>query len=414
MTVRSAVEARQFALSMADPDGPDLGLPIGFRRDQPVRTALLKRFAAGPRFSFGNKSGRLRASAGRSDPAFRTGVRQRVMVKVFVSRHLGSTGGAALAAHVRYLGRESAGRHGEAAEYFDQSEDKVGAALHTADWHEHRHHFRVILSPEYGERITDLRDYTRDTMKRVCADLGEPGLPWLAVCHYDTEHPHAHVLMPGRRADSRDLVIPRAYVAYGFRARAQEAAQERLGDLSRHDPEHRIWRQTQRDGFTAFDRRLVAAMDDQRRVEDAAGQTTAWAALTRGRLGHLEALGLAERHGRHFRLAKDLERRLQGLQISRDASRTINQRRMATGRDIKVFRAGRLSGKVVAAGAHDELGASPYVILRDAQGSEHYARLAPGAAPALGAKMTLEGDARGTVKLLQGRSRPLRGLDAGR
>jgi hypothetical protein len=48
----------------------------------------------------------------------------------------------------------------------------------------------------------------------------------------------------------RDLVIPRDYVGHGFRARAQEGAQELLGDLSRGDAEQRIWRETQADRFT--------------------------------------------------------------------------------------------------------------------------------------------------------------------
>ncbi len=39
-----------------------------------------------------------------------------------------------------------------------------------------------------------------------------------------------YVLVRGRRADDRELVIPRDYIAYGFRARAQEAAQERFGE----------------------------------------------------------------------------------------------------------------------------------------------------------------------------------------
>ena len=34
-------------------------------------------------------------------------------------------------------------------------------------------------------------------------------------------------------------MIPRDYIGYGFRARAQEVAQERLGDLSRQDAERR-------------------------------------------------------------------------------------------------------------------------------------------------------------------------------
>ena len=126
--------------------------------------------------------------------------------------------------------------------------------------------------------------------------------------------------MPGRRANGRDLVIPRDYVAYGFRARAQEAAQERLGDLSRLDAERRVWRETQRDGFTSFDRRLLASMDGEGMVEDAVGGKSAWAALTRGRLAHLEALGLAERQGRRFRLDDDLEGELRRLQIRRTSS----------------------------------------------------------------------------------------------
>lgn len=45
------------------------------------------------------------------------------------------------------------------------------------------------------------------------ADLGEAKLDWLAVVHANTDQPHAHVMLRGRRADGRDLVIPRAYVS---------------------------------------------------------------------------------------------------------------------------------------------------------------------------------------------------------
>ncbi len=189
----------------------------------------------------------------------------------------------ALAAHVRYLGREGAGHEGEAGTFFDRNEEAVGGAERIKDWAEHRHHFRFIISPEHGDRIADLQNYVRDVMGRVCADLGEPELPWMAVFHYDTDQPHVHVLLPGRRANGRDLVIPRDYVAYGFRARAQEAAQERLGDLSRLDAERRVWRETQRDGFTGFDRWLLASMDGEGMVADAVGGNSAWAVRFRRR-----------------------------------------------------------------------------------------------------------------------------------
>lgn len=408
MTVRGIIEDRMSALSGSADNELQVRLATSLKRDGSVRTSMLKRLSSSMRFSYGAKAGALKTAAKRSGNAFRADVRQRVIVKALVSRHVGKglARGKALVAHIRYLGRDGAGQDGEAGAFFDGSSDAVDGAERTQDWAEHRHHFRFIVSPEHGDRIADLRDYTRDVMGRVCADLGEPNLPWMAVCHFDTDQPHAHVLMPGRRANGRDLVIPRDYVAYGFRARAQEAAQERLGDLSRLDAERRVWRETQRDGFTSFDRRLLASMDGEGMVADAVGGRNAWAALTRGRLAHLESLGLAERQGRRFRLADDLEGRLRRLQVSKDVIRTLNERRFETGQAAEVFREGRVAGQVMKAGFHDELGASPFVVLKDAKGVEHYARLAVGTAlPSVGAQATLGVDARGMMRVVPGMAR---------
>ncbi len=413
MTVRSIIEDRMSALSGSGCNDLQVRLATSLKRDGSVRASMLKRLSSSMRFSYGARAGALKTAARRSGSAFRVDVRQRVIVKALVSRHMGKgmARAGALAAHVRYLGREGAGHEGEAGTFFDRNEEAVDGAERIRDWAEHRHHFRFIISPEHGDRIADLQDYVRDVMGRVCADLGEPNLPWMGVCHYDTDQPHAHVLMPGRRANGRDLVIPRDYVAYGFRARAQEAAQERLGDLSRLDAERRVWRETQRDGFTSFDRRLLASMDGEGMVGDAVGGKSAWAALTRGRLAHLEALGLAERQGRRLRLDDDLEGELRRLQISKDVISTLNQRRLETGQTAEILREGRVTGKVMKAGFHDELGVSLFAVVRDAQGVEHYARLAVGAAlPAVGAQATLGMDARGVAQIIPGIGRSGEGL----
>src|SRR5690606_26506142 len=233
------------------------------------------------------------------------------------SRHVGkgAVRAGALASHVAYLGRPGAGADGGRPGFFERTNDDVEASLVTRGWSGDRHHFRFIISPEHGDRIADLRGYVREVMDRVSADLGEPDLRWAATCHYDTDQPHAHVLVRGRRADGRDLVIPRAYMGYGFRARAQEVAQERLGDLSRVEAERRVWKETQADRFTGLDRRLLAAADADGMVDDGAGGTGAWAALSRGRLRHLEELGLAMRAGRRYRLDPEMEMRLRTLQV---------------------------------------------------------------------------------------------------
>ena len=413
MLVRDRFEALLARGPAPDADALRVQLPGRLKRDQcDVRTAMFIRLAASRNFALGDRAGALLAAQNRSGRAFRPDVRQRVIVKALVSRHLGkgTTRLAALAAHVVYLGRQGAGVEGERAAFFDRETVSIDARAAVQDWGGDRHHFRLIVSPENGERIRDLKDYVRDVMGRVGADLGQPGLTWVATCHYDTDQPHAHVLVRGRRSDGRDLVIPRGYIGYGLRARAQEAAQERLGDLSRVDAERRVWKETQADRFTALDRRLLAAADENGRVDDGVGGTDAWSALTRGRLRTLEELGLVTREGRRFRLHADMEARLRELEIRRDIIRTLNQRRL-DGRVAQIAQPGRMTGEVVKAGAHDELGAKRFVLVRDGQGVEQYARVSAGAtALTQGQPVCLEVGSAGLARIVPGRAQ---GVDLG-
>ena len=241
-------------------------------------------------------------------------------------------------------------------------------------------------------------------------DLGEPKLQWLAANHFDTDQPHAHVLVRGRREDGRDLVIPRQYIGYGFRARAQEVAHELLGELSRNQGEQRLWRDTQADQLTRFDRALL---DSQAQnggvVPDASGKSGTYAALLRGRLGHLEKLGLAKRVRGGALLHPQLEAELKALQLRRDVIRTMNERRFAGTERIQELGPEPVRGTVVEAGFHDELGAQGYAVIRDGAGLEHYARLRLGQPiPEVGREITAQvGDiGRAQVRVVQlGRER---------
>jgi len=381
MLIRETIENRLSLGAARDGDGVEVRLPLSLKTDRvPVRIGMFQRLAASRQFALGDRSGVLRAAQGRSGRVFRMDVRQRVIVKALVSRHVGMAAAraGALAAHIAYLGRSGAGVEGARPDFFDRADDGVEAALETRDWSGDRHHFRFIISPEHGDRIADLKGYVREVMARVSADLGEPDLRWIATCHYDTDQPHAHVLVRGRRGNGRDLVIPRDYMGYGFRARAQEVAQERLGDLSRVEAERRVWRETQADRFTGLDRRLLAAADADGMVDDGVGGTGAWAALSRGRVRHLEGLGLAVRTGRRYRLDPEMEMKLRTLQVRRDIIRTMNQRRLEGAREVRLLGRETVAGVVVKTGFHDEAGAAPWVLVRDASGIEHYGRLKVG------------------------------------
>ena len=411
MLVRDAMNAR---MEPTESEAAELKgrLPRSLKSDRTrVRVGMLQRLAASRLFALGDRRGVLRSAQNRSGRAFPLDVRQRVIVKALVSQHAGQGAqrGSALAAHVAYLGRSGAGAEGARAEFFDRSSDQVEASEATRAWAVDRHHFRFIISPEHGDRIADLRRYTREVMRRVAEDLGQPELPWIATCHFDTDQPHAHVLVRGKKDNGKDLVIPRDYIAYGFRARAQEVAQELLGDLSRAAAERRIWRETEADRFTGFDRRLLAAADAERMVDDGVGATDVWSALSRGRLRHLEQLGLARRAGSKYQLAVDLEERLRSLQLRRDIIRTLQARRLE-GCTIQEAGTQRLKGRVVRSGSHDELGALRYVIVRDGEGVEHYARLRFGqSAPDVGRTIELMRDGKGGYALDGGRSITERG-----
>lgn len=406
MLIREAMETRLSAGGADARQDVNIRLPLRLKVERdPVRTGMMKRLASSRMFALGDRTGVLRAAQNRSGRAFRLDVRQRVIVKAMVSRHMGKGAdrAAALATHAAYLGRAGAGIEGDRPEFFDREGEGSEVTAVTKAWSGDRHHFRFIVSPEHGDRIDDMKAYVREVMGRVSADLGEPGLTWIATCHYDTDQPHAHVLVRGRRADGRDLVIPRDYMGYGFRARAQEVAQERLGDLSRVDAEKRVWRETTADRFTAFDRRLLGAMGADSLVDDGVGGTDAWTALTRGRLRHLEGLGLAVRTGRRYRLDGEMETKLRTLQVRRDVIRTLNQRRLEGGKDVRPLGARRVRGVVVKTGFHDEAGTASFVVVRDVGGVEHYARVRAGEAVRMGSRVALEPMPSGLARITAGR-----------
>lgn len=56
----------------------------------------------------------------------------------------------------------------------------------------------------------------------------------------------------------------------------------------------------------------------------------------------------------------------------------MNQRRLEGAREVRVLGVERVTGVVVKTGFHDEAGAAPFVVVRDAQEIEHYGRLKVG------------------------------------
>jgi hypothetical protein len=229
--------------------------------------------------------------------------------------------------HLRYLAREGVRHDGNEPGFYGEDGPLECDDVHTAcaGWEDDRHHFRLIISSEHGDRIEDMEGSVRGVMARVAGDLKEPRLDWVAINHHDTAQPHAHVLIRGRRANGRDLVIPRRMIAHGIRAHAEEQAQALLGDQSRSQAERGLLARATADRWTDIDIKLASLAERAGGIVPHAeiDRRDVFGAVTRSRLAHLEQLGLvAEAGPAGVRLASDLKARLNALQTAQDQIRS--------------------------------------------------------------------------------------------
>src|SRR3984893_4460031 len=188
---------------------------------------------------------------------------RRVVVKARVVRQKAGSS-APLSAHLRYLRREGVSKEGEPSRMFGsygQASDARAFADRCAD---DRHHFRFIVSPNDAIELTDLRAFARDLMTEMERDLGTK-LDWTAVPHWNTEHPHVHVIVRGKADDGRDLVTSRDYISHGMRARAEHLVTLELGPRSELEIRRGLEAQVDADRWTKLDRSLAieAARNDQ-------------------------------------------------------------------------------------------------------------------------------------------------------
>lgn len=321
--------------------------------DQTLSIALRKR--TGPVHAL------MTRTLGRSAHAFDR--RQRAVVKIHYFSH-GGGGAAALRAHARYIARDAAarnrddraevetpdhapldGRHTSAdvadssaqsrartahepPSFYDASNDAIDGAARAREWAARdRRHFRIIIAPENGTRLSDLRSYVREVMSRSEAALGT-ALDWVAVDHWDTDNPHSHVILRGRHEDGRDLVIPRPFVSHGFREAARDVATERLGVRSREDARLALRREVRAHRPTRLDLLIAPQLDRSGSVRIARLKGPARAPdLTdalKARAHELKRLGLATETRRNvLAFAPDWRERLTAMELHLDIRKSL-------------------------------------------------------------------------------------------
>ncbi len=238
-----------------------------------------------------------RSSGASSSRSFASDNRQRVVIKVSFSPH--RTGSGKLAAHAAYLGRDGAAREDEQGRFYDAARDEVeDLSRDLSEWtQEDPRHFRIMIAPESASRMEDLKSYVRDVMGQMESDLGIE-TEWVAVNHWNTDNPHAHVILRGRTGAGHELRIPRDYLSHGLRHQARDLATNELGERSILDERMALDREVHAKGLGRLDHAIAAHLDDRGEVllqdlgrgEDG---NSIWADALRSRAQELEGRGLA-------------------------------------------------------------------------------------------------------------------------
>jgi type IV secretory pathway VirD2 relaxase len=219
-------------------------------------------------------------------------------------------------------------------------------------------------------------------------DLGTH-LDWAAVDHWNTEHPHVHVIVRGRTDGNKDLVISRDYIREGMRARAQQLLTLELGPRSDREIRHSLETQVGAERWTRLDRALDrdgAAHGGVVDLRPQPGQPTdEYHAIKIGRMRKLEALGLARPvRPAQWSLSESAEEVLRELSERNDIIKRIHRGLTEKGRErgaSDFVLHGETEplpaiGQLVARGLDDELKGSAYVVIDGVDGRAHHIRMA--------------------------------------
>ena len=207
--------------------------------------------------------------------------------------------------------------------------DFVARSQESFDGRGDPHQFRIMISPEDGAELArvngdgtpNLKQTTRALMAQMEEDLGTR-LDWVAVDHFDTAHPHTHVIARGVTHDGKGLNIAGEYISRGIRGRLEEELTRELGWKSELAIQQEMKREVGAMRVTTADRHIANGLDKLNNTIDlragsAASTFGQHSPLNRhiliGRMKHLEKMGLAQS-------------KFDGLwRIDKDAFKTLGQ-----------------------------------------------------------------------------------------
>ncbi len=325
------------------------------------------------------KSGRQWSGKARSNAVPKQSFSRRVVVKFSLAKMQGN-GSKIFKAHLDYVARESAAQENEKGGLYTAVEPEADTESFGERCKDDRHYFKIIISPEDGKDITNLTRFTRDLMIEVQRDM-DTTLDWVAADHYDTGRPHSHIILRGVRDDGKDLVIPRDYISYGMRDRAEHLATLELGPVTQIDVAKKLAVMTRQERFTTIDKDLLyEATENVVDLSEIKQDGSDWSQRFKiWRVKNLARMGLAEKLGRgKWKLDENLERTLRRMGDRGDILKARHKAMRMTGVERPSRRepiydplagdAKPITGRVLQVGILDDVNDRSFIVLDTLQG----------------------------------------------
>lgn len=174
-------------------------------------------------------------------------------------------------------------------------------------------------------------------MKRSERQL-ETALEWVGVTHFNTEHPHVHLVIRGRRDNGSPLNLPREFIKQGLRHLAAHACTLQLGPRTELDAAAAEEREVRERRYTSLDR-CLAKRADSRNIGDGEHVRITLVSPTgpgnfaaptrdrhlRARLIVLQDMGLARQLNQNEWLVRnDFSTVLRAMQLSADRQKMLS------------------------------------------------------------------------------------------
>ena len=297
--------------------------------------------------------------------AFTSYGRYGIMQRAIVKAHYTTT--QSLKNHLAYIQREGVGLDGKKPQLFTDDARNLQTQVIEGE----RRFFRMVLSPEHGQRIEEkhgMPQFAKDFVKELERETGYD-LQWCAAIHCNTANPHAHIVIRGKDAHRNEIRFDPSV----FKTRAREIAQERatreLGYRTVEEIRDQLKREVVSNRLTSIDRSVLLSVDYL-------GNIIPLTQLQQARVEYLATIDLAQKTGNNlYSLKPDWSDTLKENGKKEDLIKSIYSEQPALVRNqfgldgisniplIYYSKKWTVQGTIVASGLLEEMSQKPYVVI---------------------------------------------------